>query len=131
MIRPEKSTNKKIKGARKITFGGMTFDSKLEFNAYQKFAANKLIFQYQKKIIIQPAFEYMGKRIQAITWTCDFWFPEHKILLDTKGYATNEAKIKIKMAKRVFFLSEKEIEILTPRTMNEVIEIIFTKLKKK
>ena len=51
------------------------------------------------KIEIQPSFEYLGKKIQPITWSPDFVIKNtfQPIIIDTKGYPNDAFPLKYKM----------------------------------
>ena len=58
-------------------------------------------FSFQEKIVLVDKFKYNDKTIRAITLTVDFVIKDadKTIYLDTKGFATEVAKIKYKMLK--------------------------------
>ena len=94
-----------------INIDGITFDSKVEGLYYEKLKMDKakgliMNFELQPKYIIQPKFiDTFGKKIQAITLKADFLIYEidHTLtVIDIKGMATPEAKIKRKMFDYVY-----------------------------
>ena len=70
----------------------------------------KLPMEWQRKFIIQDKFE-MGnkKKILAITFTPDMYFPTKKFFIDFKGMITNEYKIKKKMLQYVYDIDGLEV----------------------
>jgi hypothetical protein len=118
--RVRKKKNNYIKGAQERTVNGIKFKSKLELHAYERLKYLEIPFEYQKKIILQPTFKYRNQTIRALSWTMDFYFPELNVVMDTKGFATNVAKIKMKLAKMYFQKNGSEPEFLVPRTKGQV-----------
>ena len=88
-------------GNKKIIFNDIKFDSKLELYCYKLLKEMEISFSFQEKIILVDKFRYNNKTIRAITLTVDFVIKnsEKTIYLDTKGFATEVAKIKYKMLK--------------------------------
>tara|TARA_R100001198_G_C5133609_1_gene150714 strand:- start:215 stop:610 length:396 start_codon:yes stop_codon:yes gene_type:complete len=88
-------------GNKKIIFNDIKFDSKLELYCYKLLNEMGVSFTFQKKIILVDKFRYNNKTIRAITLTVDFVIEneDRTIYLDTKGFATEVAKIKYKMLK--------------------------------
>tara|TARA_R100001163_G_C5062226_1_gene199234 strand:- start:869 stop:1264 length:396 start_codon:yes stop_codon:yes gene_type:complete len=88
-------------GNKKIIFNDIKFDSKLELYCYKLLNEMDISFSFQEKIILVDKFRYNNKTIRAITLTVDFVIKnsEKTIYLDTKGFATEVAKIKYKMLK--------------------------------
>lgn len=118
--------NKKVKGAKKyITIDGFEAPSELEGKTYDHLKERGIKFNYQHKITLQPSFKYQDKTIKAITWTIDFkiWIDkENYIFLDTKGYATQTALLKMKLFKYKF---PHEVLIIL-RTLSEVKAFIYS-----
>lgn len=88
-------------GNKKIIFNEIKFDSKLELYCYKLLNEMDVSFSFQKKIVLVDKFKYNDKTIRAITLTVDFVIKDadKTIYLDTKGFATEVAKIKYKMLK--------------------------------
>ena len=92
--------------AKKIYCDGIKFDSHIEMLFYEKCKddkAKELIhnFELQPQYIIQPKYtNIFGKNIQAIILKADFLIYEidgTETVIDTKGMATPESKMKRKM----------------------------------
>ena len=88
------------------TYDGIVFDSKAEMEYYREvvlpLAAAGGIVQYelQKSFVLQPGFRHDGKAVRAITYVCDFYLiykDGRSEVIDVKGMATPEAKLKRKM----------------------------------
>ena len=59
---------------------------------------------------------YNGETIRAITYTLDFYLPDYDMAIDTKGVATQQGKLRIKMLKRLFADLGRTTTIELPRT---------------
>lgn len=109
----KKLINKKIKNATKVVYKNITFDSKLELYAYKALEESGLTFTYQKKSVLQKSYNLgfdeiklidFKKRttnvLKPITYTIDFVVEGkngYDYFIETKGFKTNEFKIKFKM----------------------------------
>lgn len=105
------NTAKGIKDRQSIDYKTgevLTFDSKLEKRYYEEIVVvgmkNGTLKDYklQVKYNLQPSFKYMGKTVRAIDYISDFdlYFANGDFLVvDTKGLATADAKIKAKLFK--------------------------------
>ena len=87
--------NKKIKNARKCEYDGFKFDSTLELKFYKYLKVKGISFTQQVVYEVQEGFKLEGKKIQAITWRPDFVF--EGFVVDTKGFMTEPARLRIKM----------------------------------
>ena len=108
-------------GNKKVEVNGVKFDSKLELYLYQSLTENSFDFDFQVTIELIPKFKFKGISIRAINMRVDFILRhEGKIIyIDTKGFATPEAKIKYKMLKYKF-RDDEEVEIVWLKTQKEV-----------
>ena len=103
MKRPWMSYRGRVAGATKTyTINGIKCDSKLEAYMYDLLVRYNIKFVFQKKFVLQDTFRYKTGVIRAITWTVDFVFEDLNIVMDTKGFATDVAKIKMKMFKKIY-----------------------------
>jgi len=86
---------------KKVTVGGVKFDSKIEAYAYGRLKQFNIPFDFQVWHTIQEPFRYKGEHIRAIKMKIDFVIhTEHgDLVLDTKGYATDVAILKYKILK--------------------------------
>lgn len=88
--------------------GGMVFASKLEARRYSELIAMqraRLItgLKTQERFTLQPAFvTRSGEKIRKIEYVADFVYrlPDGQMVIEeTKGFQTDESKIKMKMVK--------------------------------
>ncbi|MFQ8806189.1 MAG: DUF1064 domain-containing protein [Alistipes indistinctus] len=93
--------NRKIRNARKIERDGVKFDSRLEMYMYDLLTMAGIRFEFQKRYCVQEGFRYRGAAIRPVTYTVDFFLPEHDTVIDTKGYRTQQGDLRIKMLKRL------------------------------
>lgn len=97
-------------GAKKITVGGRTFDSKKEARRAETLAMQEQYgiirgLEYQKTFELQAAYtNNKGEHIRAITYKADFVYIEDgKIIAeDCKGFRTPEYKLKKKLFEKKF-----------------------------
>lgn len=94
-----------------LTGETIIFDSKLEKQFYEQVVipgleSGEIIEAYlQKKYNLQPAFKHEGKTIRAIDYISDFtlvYKDGTTVVIDIKGRATADAKIKKKMMHYVY-----------------------------
>lgn len=114
----QKSTQSKYK-SKKIEIDGIEFDSGLEGFMYRQLRDNNIRFELQKKYELQSKFKYNSESIRAITYTVDFYLPDCDICIDTKGIATQQGLMRIKMLKRYFFDHGLSTKILLPKNQKE------------
>ena len=88
------------------TYDGIVFDSKAEMEYYREVvlplaAAGEIVqYELQKSFVLQPGFRHDGKAVRVITYVCDFYLiykDGRSEVIDVKGMATPEAKLKRKM----------------------------------
>ena len=82
-----------------LALDGTKCDSKLEAYMYNRLKKFNIPFAFQRKYILQPKFkhDFDEKTTRAITWTPDFVFEWCDLVVDTKGYATDVAELKMKI----------------------------------
>jgi DNA-binding protein len=114
-------------GNKKVEVDGIKFDSKLELYLYNKLKENDLDFDFQAKEVLIPKFRFRIENIRAIEMRVDFLlrFNERKIYIDTKGFATAEAKIKYKMLKNKY-KEDVDVEVIWLKTQKEVNSFIIS-----
>lgn len=93
--------------AAKVHYDGYTFDSAAERNYYIHLKELLLKgeitnLEIHPSYLLQEAFEHKGKKIKAITYEADFSYnlnnlEQEKIVVDVKGFTTEEFKLKHKM----------------------------------
>lgn len=92
--------NRRVKNATpSVTQDGKKTPSTLEARAYDMFKAAGLMFEFQKRIVLQKRMSYRDKVVRPIEWIPDFIFTNPDMIVDTKGYKTDVFKIKAKMFK--------------------------------
>lgn len=119
----QKSANSKYK-SKKIEIDGIKFDSRLEGFMYSQLRDAGIRFELQKKYELQSKFKYNSESIRAITYTVDFYLPDYDICIDTKGIATQQGLMRIKMLKRYFYDHRLNTKILLPKNQNECITLV-------
>lgn len=120
----QKSANPKYK-SKKTEIDGIKFDSRLEGFMYSQLRDAGIHFELQKKYELQSKFKYNFESIRAITYTVDFYLPDYDICIDTKGIATQQGLMRIKMLKRYFYDHRLNTKILLPKNQNECLELIY------
>lgn len=125
MFRFKQTIPKPKYGSKKTEIDGIKFDSKLEAFMYTQLRDRKIRFELQKKYELQGKFKYNSESIRAITYTVDFYLPDYDICIDTKGIATQQGIMRIKMLKRYFFENEMQAKILLPKNQKECLELIY------
>lgn len=88
-------------GNTKVVVGGVKFDSVLEKDAYFLLEKMGIPFEFQVWHILHPTFKYNDNTVRATRMKIDFVVhtPWGKIVIDTKGFATDVAKLKYKHLK--------------------------------
>lgn len=94
------------------------FDSKMENDFNEMLLERKIEFEKQKTFILQEKYELKGEKIKAIKYTADFVLTNLEIVIDVKGFATPDFKLKQKIFGKVY---NKKIHCLTkcPTKYNE------------
>lgn len=95
----------KIDEWRKTHPDEIYFDSLIEGKFYYFLKEHNIPFEMKLVIEIQPKFEYLGEKIQAMTWKPDFAIrnKNQSIIIDTKGYPDASFRDKLKTIKHHFF----------------------------
>ena len=116
---PVPSENRKVRNAVKTEADGVVFDSRLERYMHDLLKSHGIGFMFLKRYTLQEPFTYNGETIRAITYTLDFYLPDYDMAIDTKGVATQQGKLRIKMLKRLFADLDRTTTIELPRTKDE------------
>ena len=116
--------NRKVLNATKTEENGASFDSRLERYMHDLLKSHGIGFLFQKRYTLQEPFTYNGENVRAITYTLDFYLPEYDMAIDTKGVATQQGKIRIKMLKRLFADLGRTTTIELPRTKDECAALV-------
>lgn len=110
------SGNRKVRNATKTQQDGIVFDSRLECYMHNLLTAHGIRFVFQKKYTLLESFKYNDESIRAITYTLDYYLPDYDMAIDTKGRATQQGQLRIKMLKRLFADLGRSTVIELPRT---------------
>lgn len=110
--------------SKKTEIDGIKFDSRLEGFMYEQLQDNKIRCELQKKYELQSKFKYNAESIRAITYTVDFYLPDYDICIDTKGIATQQGLMRIKMLKRYFYDKGLSTKILLPKNQKECMVLV-------
>lgn len=111
--------------SKKTEIDGIKFDSRLEGFMYTLLRDNKITFELQKKYELQEKFKYNSESIRAITYTVDFYLADYDICIDTKGIATQQGLMRIKMLKRYFYDHGLNTKILLPKNKKKCLELMY------
>lgn len=111
--------NRKVHNAVKTEQDGIVFDSRLECYMHNLLKRHGIGFLFQKRYTLQDPFTYNGETIRAITYTLDFYLPDYDLAIDTKGVATQQGRLRIKLLKRLFADLGRSTKIEMPRTKAE------------
>lgn len=123
-IKASKS-NGKIRNATKVEYAGIKFRSKLEAYTYRRFKEEGFNFRYEETTyIILEKFEYMGEKIRAIKRIPDFIEHDKKIIIEVKGFATAEYKLKQKLFKHFLVINNLNFTLYTVSSQKQVEELI-------
>lgn len=94
------------KDKKERTCDGIVFDSAMEMRYYEEVILPGIAegeiknFERQKKYILQPAFKHEGSKVLPIEYKADFYIEYadgREVVIDIKGFADAQAKIKRKM----------------------------------
>jgi hypothetical protein len=110
------SNRRVINAVRVVMPDGVVADSKLEAYMYGKLLSAGIEFRYRPRVILQEGFKWRGVSIRAIYWQPDFVFDWCDIVVDTKGYMTEVAGLKLKIWKH----SHRESGLYLPKNRDEV-----------
>lgn len=108
-------------GNKKTIVNGVKFDSKLEQYCYGYLELTGVEFDFQVKVILIDKFRFNDKGVRATTLTVDFVVRkgEETIYVDTKGFATEVAKLKYKMLKHKL-KDEENVDVVWLKNKKEV-----------
>ena len=108
-------------GNKKTIVNGVKFDSKLEQYMYGYLELVGADFDFQKKIILVDKFRFNDKGIRATTLTVDFVVRSNgkTLYVDTKGFATEVAKLKYKLLRHQL-KDEENVDVVWLKNKKEV-----------
>nr|DAR14167.1 MAG TPA: Endonuclease [Caudoviricetes sp.] len=124
-------SNRKIKNATKNEQNGVVFASLLERHMHDLLKMHKIPFEFQKRYVLQEGFKYNGESVRPITYTADFWLPTFDMLIDTKGYRTQQGDLRIKMLKHLFANNGINTRIALPQDNDEIAALVRQLLEKR
>lgn len=113
--------------AVKVRDGNEVYDSKREYAFKNMLLLHKIDHVMKTRYVVQPPFEYMGKKIKEIAIIPDFIIMKHHVsvaIVDIKGKITEVAKIKFKMLKHKLSEMGHPIPIMMPTSKKEMDETI-------
>lgn len=118
-------------GNKKTSWNGVEFDSKLEEYAYRLMQAYGIEFEFQVPVELIPAHRINGKAVRKASVKVDFVIKNEDsiIYMDTKGYATDVAKLKYKMLGWKKHQEGANFDIVWLKNKKAVLEFV-NKLKK-
>jgi len=134
-----KKYTKKVKNAKKQTFDGKEFQSRLELHCYKTLRAAKIEVEYEETTYtIFPATVYpqacyegttkrlynKGSKIRPITYTPDFVDPNGKWIIETKGYANESFPLRWKLFKKHLKENNHHYVLFMPRNKKQVDEVV-------
>jgi hypothetical protein len=103
---------------------GTSCDSELEKRMYELLKKFKIPFEFQKRIIVQEGFRTRDdEAIRPISCIVDFWLDNGDgtiTIIDTKGFFTEESKIKFKLLRFHFHKNSVLYKLYMPRISSEV-----------
>lgn len=96
MIKKHKTiANKKVLNATPNEYDGIKFKSKLETYVYKQLKAHNLKADYEPiSFELLPAFNFLGKKYRAVTYTPDF--VGDNFIIEAKGYPNDAWPLKWK-----------------------------------
>jgi hypothetical protein len=120
----KKNKTKKHKfNASKQVVDGIEFDSRLEAFMYGRLNQLKIPFEMQYEVELMQAFrDYEGKAVRRMYMLVDFVIRKDGVtyFIDTKGFATPDAKIKYKLLKNMIHKSGRSAIVAFVKTQKEV-----------
>jgi hypothetical protein len=125
-----KRSGKKVQNATQVIVGDTTYKSKLEFRMASALEASNISFGYETlKAILVEGFEYLGKKVQPITYKPDFIVTDTTItyIIECKGYANDAWPIRSKLFKKYIAdnnLNYKFIIVKNNQQIQETVNII-------
>ena len=130
---------KKVKNAKKQTYDGKEFQSRLELHCYKELKSAKIPVEYEETTFtIFPATVYpqacyegttkrlynKGSKIRPITYTPDFVDPNGKFIIETKGYANESFPLRWKLFKKHLKDNNHHYVLFMPRNKKQVDEVV-------
>lgn len=119
-------------GNKKSFVNGVKFDSKLEQYCHGYLELTGVEFDFQHKVTLIDKFRFNEAAVRATTLTVDFVVRKDgkTIYVDTKGFATEVAKIKYKLLKHKL-KDEENVDVVWLKNKKEVNNFINNLKKEK
>jgi len=120
----KKKTNKY--GNKKTIWNGVSFDSRLEEYAYRIMMDADIDFEFQVPIELVPKHRINGEAIRKASVKVDFVIKDGDslIYMDTKGFATDVAKLKYKLLGWIKTVANENFSIVWLKNQKEVREFV-------
>lgn len=118
--------------AKKVIIDGIEFDSTLEGYMYSLLKLNGFIFNMQVVYIVQEKFVYGEEKIKKIFLKFDYEIiRDEKVfcIIDTKGMATPDWLVKVKVFKKNLCDEGRVIPLYIPRTQKDCRELVIKLMK--
>ena len=127
--RKKKDTaNKKVLNAKTKVFKGITFKSGLEKYFYEQCLLHKIDVKYEQyKFVLANGFKFQNESIRPITYTPDF--VGLTFIVETKGFLTEAAAIRIKLFKKHMVDNDFKEVFYMPRN-RKVVDIVINQILK-
>jgi hypothetical protein len=125
----KRATKGKIKSS-KVGAGGYVFDSKLEYYFYKRCKDLGIPVKVKPETFtVLDKFRFHGKAIRAITYTPDFYLPEHQVIIETKGFANDSFPLREKMFLKHLLDTGRKETYQKLKNQKEINEFLDTLLK--
>lgn len=129
-----KGGNKKVRNAKRTTIDGIEFASQLESHMYALLRMHKVKFEMQKEYLLLESFTYRSQTVRPMIMTIDFYLPDFDVLLETKGFADEKYKVKLKWLKwtlkTAYKIEPDYIEVKNKKECDSLILKILLKARK-
>ena len=113
----------KVKNATAVDEYGIHFRSKLELYTYEAFMNAGIPVKYEPKhFTLIPKFEYLGKKIRAITYLPDFI--GKNFVVECKGFIRDSFRLRYKLFKYYLKRHHSKMRCYLVRNHKQVDEMI-------
>ena len=121
---PVPSENRKVRNAVKTEADGVVFDSRLERYMHDLLKSHGIGFMFQKRYTPTRAVHLQRRDHSGDHLHAGLYLPDYDMAIDTKGVATQQGKLRIKMLKRLFADLGRTTTIELPRTKDECAALV-------
>lgn len=114
-LSPQKASKHKY-NASTIERHGFKFQSKLEADFYTALLNKGIAFTHQKRYYLLPTLKYRNDEKATAKRRCtpDFYLPDFRIIIDTKGFKTEAATLRFVMLKHILKAEADKIGVDPP-----------------